>query len=46
MGKYDNLRNQLNSSTNKVQTGISKLSAVNTEMRRVADVAHSAESII
>ena len=46
MGKYDNLRNQLNSSTNKVQTGISKLSAVNTEMRRVANVAHSAESII
>ena len=46
MGKYDNLKQQLNTSTDKVRTGTAKLTAVNTEMRRVADVAHNAETII
>lgn len=46
MGKYDNLKKQLNTSTSKINTGVSKLTAVNSEMRRVADVAHNAQTII
>lgn len=46
MGKYDSLRTQLNDSTSKVSTGTSKLTAVTSEMRRVADVSHNAEVII
>lgn len=46
MGKYDNLKKQLNSSTDKMNAGINKLTAVNNEMRRVADVAHNAQTII
>lgn len=46
MGKYDNLKKQLNTSTEKINSGTNKLTAVNTEMRRVADVAHNAQTII
>lgn len=46
MGKYDDLRKQLNTSSERLNSGIGKLTAVNTEMRRVADVAHNAETII
>lgn len=46
MSKYDNLRKQLNASTEKVKTGTTKLTSVNTEMRRVATVAHNAQEII
>lgn len=46
MGKYDNLRKQLNTSTEKIQKGTDRLTSVNAEMRRVADVAHHAETII
>lgn len=46
MSKYDALRKKLDSSTDKIKTGTNKLTAVNTEMRRVAEVAHNAETII
>ena len=46
MGKYDNLKKQLSTSTEKITVGTSKLAAVNTEMRRVASVAHNAQAII
>ena len=46
MGKYDNLKKKLNTSTDKINTGVSKLTAVNSEMRRVADVAHNVQTII
>ena len=46
MSKYDALRKKLDSSTDKIKTGTNKLTAVNTEMRRVAEVAHNAEIII
>lgn len=46
MSKYDALRKKLDSSTGKIKTGTNKLTAVNTEMRRVAEVAHNAEAII
>ena len=46
MGKYDKLKKQLNGSTEKVKAGTNKITAVNTEMRRVADVAHNANGII
>lgn len=46
MNKYDNLRKKLNESTDKVKSGTDKLTAVNAEMRRVANVAHNAEVII
>lgn len=46
MSKYDALRKKLDSSTDKIKTGTNKLTAVNTEMRRVAEVAHNAEAII
>ena len=46
MGKYDNLKKHLNTSTEKINSGTNKLTAVNTEMRRVADVAHNAQTII
>ena len=46
MGKYDSLKKQLNNSTDRIKTGTNKITSVNTEMRRVADVAHNAEEII
>lgn len=46
MGKYDNLKQQFNSSTKKINVGINELTNVNSEMRRVANVAHNAETII
>lgn len=46
MGKYDKLRKQLDTSVAKVNQGKNKLTAVNAEMRRVADVAHNAATII
>ena len=46
MGKYDNLKKQLNTSTEIINSGTNKLMTVNTEMRRVADVAHNAQTII
>lgn len=46
MEKYDKLRKQLDTSVAKVNQGTNKLTAVNTEMRRVADVAHNAATII
>lgn len=46
MNKYDSLRKQMDTATTKIRSGTNKLTAVNTEMRRVAEVAHNAESII
>lgn len=46
MSKYDALRKKMDTSTAKIKTGTNKLTAVNTEMRRVAEVAHNAETII
>lgn len=46
MNKYDSLRKKMDSSTEKIKSGTNKLTAVNTEMRRVAEVAHNAEAII
>lgn len=46
MNKYDSLRKKMDSSTEKIKSGTNKLTVVNTEMRRVAEVAHNAEAII
>ena len=46
MSKYDKLKKQLDSSFEKVTQGTNKMSAVNSEMRRVADIAHNADTII
>lgn len=46
MSKYDSLRKKMDTSTAKIKSGTNKLTAVNTEMRRVAEVAHNAEAII
>ena len=46
MSKYDSLRKKMDTSTAKIKAGTTKLNAVNTEMRRVAEVAHNAETII
>ena len=46
MNKYDALRKKMDVSTAKIKSGTNKLTAVNNEMRRVADVAHNAEMII
>lgn len=46
MNKYDSLRKKMDSSTKRIKSGTNRLAAVNTEMRRVAEVAHNAESII
>ena len=46
MSKYDSLRKKLDTSTEKIKSGTNKLTAVNSEMRRVAEVAHNAEAII
>ena len=46
MGKYDKLRKQLDVSTEKIKTGTDRLGVVNSEMRRVAEIARNAETII
>ena len=46
MSKYDKLKKQLDNSFEKVTQGTNKISAVNSEMRRVADIAHNADTII
>lgn len=46
MNKYDALRKKLDASTEKIKSGTNKLTAVNAEMRRVAEVAHNAKEII
>ena len=43
MGKYDNLKKQLNSSTDKMHSSVNKLATVSNEMRRVANVAQNAQ---
>ena len=46
MNKYDALRKKMDVSTEKIKSGTNKLTAVNNEMRRVAEVAHNVEAII